>query len=582
MAKKSLPKVAPAAGIQRLSAPTGIVATCFVLALVMRLLFWQATPDASWPHSAYYQGDAPLWLEYAYALDNDLAFEQGLPLRPPGNGYLIAALWDGQTSSIATLKLIWCVLGATAVALFARLALSHFGLIAGALTGLILACARPLLLLSTSLNNETPYLVLVATSLLLWPKAQDTTLRRGLFGAAIGLATLFRVEHLLFLVGALALIVWQARARPGRDLLRVPVPALAGFILVILPWQLEAMAASRRFNDVEPILPPATAQSLAQNEQGLAFMHWHDDAVAERARLPAFIRRTASNFVAATVAWRGGQEVRGSDFAILEQAFGAPVAPISERPLIALYGGLNFLLANHADARGGFSRVALDRKPPLAGGIESYPPTFVYGLPPNGLAFTYPPHLAAVNHGYSQAWTWIGAEPAAFLRLEARKLALFAAGWQGLGGPGRGFVGLRRPVDLTISASPWAWTWPALLVVAALWGLASGAQRDLKMPILLAFAVPLVAALAFFGYARLGATALPALVILASAGLATFLGRFRQKHLVAVALTLALVLLGREVWRTSQNLTPFLDARSTAAGDPFPPDLHEDRRVELR
>ena len=31
-----------------------------VLALLLRLLFWQATPDSSWPHSALYKGDADL------------------------------------------------------------------------------------------------------------------------------------------------------------------------------------------------------------------------------------------------------------------------------------------------------------------------------------------------------------------------------------------------------------------------------------------------------------------------------------------------------------------------------------------
>ena len=40
----------------------------FTLALVARLLFWQATPDRGWPHSALYKGDAVVWTDYAAAL----------------------------------------------------------------------------------------------------------------------------------------------------------------------------------------------------------------------------------------------------------------------------------------------------------------------------------------------------------------------------------------------------------------------------------------------------------------------------------------------------------------------------------
>ena len=64
----------------------------FVLALGVRLLFWQATVDAEWPGSAYYKGDAWVWLDYATALEWDVPFELGIPLRPPGMAYLLAAV----------------------------------------------------------------------------------------------------------------------------------------------------------------------------------------------------------------------------------------------------------------------------------------------------------------------------------------------------------------------------------------------------------------------------------------------------------------------------------------------------------
>ena len=62
----------------------------FLLALGLRLLFWQATPDSAAPYPGYYKGDAPSWLAYAGALRDSKLFELGLPLRPPGVGYLLA------------------------------------------------------------------------------------------------------------------------------------------------------------------------------------------------------------------------------------------------------------------------------------------------------------------------------------------------------------------------------------------------------------------------------------------------------------------------------------------------------------
>ncbi len=64
----------------------------FLFALVLRLLFWQAAPDRSLAYSAAYQGDALNWLDYAAAIKAGLPFGQDLPLRPPGNAYLVALL----------------------------------------------------------------------------------------------------------------------------------------------------------------------------------------------------------------------------------------------------------------------------------------------------------------------------------------------------------------------------------------------------------------------------------------------------------------------------------------------------------
>lgn len=61
-----------------------ITLAVFGVALVVRLLFWQATPDRGWPHSALYKGDAVVWTDYSAALGKGESYELGLPLRPPG------------------------------------------------------------------------------------------------------------------------------------------------------------------------------------------------------------------------------------------------------------------------------------------------------------------------------------------------------------------------------------------------------------------------------------------------------------------------------------------------------------------
>ncbi|HEX2163715.1 MAG TPA: hypothetical protein VHM02_07185, partial [Thermoanaerobaculia bacterium] len=89
------------------------------VALAARLCFWQATPDRGWPGSAAYAGDAATWVAHAAALAGAPVsaagggaaepFELGLPLRPPGNAWLLALAGGG---GVATGKLVWCLLGA--------------------------------------------------------------------------------------------------------------------------------------------------------------------------------------------------------------------------------------------------------------------------------------------------------------------------------------------------------------------------------------------------------------------------------------------------------------------------------------
>ncbi len=585
------PRPAPGARLRGLAAGLGL----FVLALALRLLFWQATPDADWPYSACYKGDAATWLAYAQALQAGQPFELGLPLRPPAAGYLMAWAWDGTAGGVATLRLLWCLLGALTVPLIYAAVRRSFGLRTAVSAGLIAAASTGLMLLSTSLNNETPYLLLVAATFYLWRPVREraATPVLALWGAVHALACLTRVEHALYfaLVTVLLVFAWgrpgSARMKPGswRPVVSRLALIASSFVLTLLPWHLKAWEQIRRFNDEPPQLNAATEAAMRRVEAELAGIAWSDDAVAERRRLPAFSRRTAANFVAATVRVRGGDRVAAADLGLLEDGFGYLPRPVARHPFVALYGGLNFYLANHPRAGGGFDRSPLDAPPPLTGGAARYPRRLIAGLPPPDLALTYPPHLEIVNHGYALAGRWIADRPNDYLRLAGRKLGSFSAGATlGLGGYNLplGLSGVRRRVDLVVPEGgvlPAAWG--LALLAAALWGLSNGLRRDAAaLSPWLAFLISkLVVVSAFFGYARQGASVIPvlALLIALAAGEAPE-GRRRGTRIVVAAV---LLLLAIEGGRFISQPAVTLDGREAGASDPWPVDRHEERRLKV-
>jgi hypothetical protein len=563
----------------------------FGLALALRLLFWRATPDAAWPYPAVYKGDAAVWLDYAAALQRGVPFELGLPLRPPGNARLIAALWDGTPGGIAALRALWCALGAAAVALVHAAARRGFGKRVAAIAALACAGSYGLLALSVSLNNETPYLVLVAASLWLWPGLAERARAPALAGwAAVGaLGCLVRVEHALYFAAAtatLAALWWRRGAPPARLAGRLAAVAAVAAVL-LAPWHASAWREARRLNREPAPLPPAVEQALSGIEAAVGGLPWEPEASELRDRLPAFTRRTATAFVAATAAVRGRQRVTVDDFRALEEAFGSIPEPLPERFFVSLYGPLNFLLANHPAATGGFSRAPLERPPPLDGGPGRYPRMLVAGLPPPDLALTYPPHLEAVNHGYALGRRWIVNHPAAFARLAARKLAIF---WSGasLGLTGwnlpLGLDGVRRPVDLAVPEGPLALAWRlAVFVLAAAGLLAARGRLPAVTPWLLFLAAQLIVTVAFFGYARTGATVTPVVALLIALAADRWLPPMRApRRWLAPAVLAGLLLLAAEAAHFVAPSDLLLDGRPVTGTDPFPRDDHALHRLEAR
>jgi hypothetical protein len=568
----------------------------FALALVLRLLFWQATADAGWAHSAWYKGDAATWLEWARAIEVSRPFEVGLPIRPPGAAYLIAALSTGEPADIPMLKAIWCLLGAMTVGLLYAALRRPLGHGIAVAVALLCAGSTGLLMLATSLNNETPYLLLVASSLVLWPAVfrHRGVLTLALWAALHAAACLLRAEHLLYfgLLLIFLAISWSLhgtagwKVAAGRSAL-----ALAIFFLALVPWHREAWSAIARFN-TEPLpSDPVTEGTQDRLEGLLRDITWQPEAVTELDRLPVATRRTARLFVTATEGVRGRRRVTAESLDVLEQAFGYIPEPLSAHPYVALYGGLNFYLANNAQATGGFSRAPLDRPPPLAGGAGRYPLALVRGLPPAQLTLTYPPHLEALNDGYRLGWQWIRAHPSDALRLAGRKLRIFWRGAAlGVGGYNvpLGLSGVRRPVDLVVpeggaAAAGWRIGVLALVLVGA-W---SGLRRPEVAPWILFLLSNLVVTLTFFGYARHGASVTPVAALLACLAVERLVRRKRwlPKPLVdrrwlvpAVALLLLAVETGR--WASRPEVT--IDGRVIGATDSAPVHEHRDRRIEVR
>ena len=561
----------------------------FGLALVLRLLFWQATVDAGWPGSAQYKGDAWVWVDYAAALQQGVPFQLDVPLRPPGAAYLLDALWAGGSEGLRSATVCWLLLGAWAVALFYAAARRAFGLTVGVITGLLCAGSSGLMVLSTSLNNETPYLLLLG--LIFWLFDRVAGAERlspvAAWGALNALACLFRVEHALFFGLAVLWLAagwWSSGAR--RRWTAVAVLAVA-FGLTLLPWQLAIARELDRFNHQLPEVNAASRQAIEAQERALAYLEWTPAANAARDRLPAFIRQTGASFVAATVAHQGRRVVEEGDFQLLAGAFGYLPEDISSWPFIVVSGGLNFVTANHQGATGGFDPEPLTRRPPLAGGVAAYPPALISGLPPAELALAYPGHLRLINEGYGIGWAWLRGHPAAASRLVASKLAIAwrgaTLGWSGWNLP-LSAGGLRRAVDLTTPEGRWPALWRLLFLPLAVWGaILAWSRPPARLWLLFALSKVLVV-MVFYGYARQGATTIPVIALLLALVGARLLERWglEVRQLRRIAFSVALLLLALETARFVSKPELEIDGRRVGERDVLHPADHDAHRIAWR
>ncbi|MCP3102360.1 glycosyltransferase family 39 protein [Myxococcus sp. K15C18031901] len=204
--------------------------------------------------------------------------------------------------------------------------------------------------------------------------------------------------------------------------------------------------------------------------------------------------------------------------------------PLPELAPVTVYGPINFAMANHAGATGGFT------------------PDSVNQLGQDGfLDVANPSQRHLLLHGYAVGLAWMREHPADATRLWLSKLERWVDGLNlGLGASNlpTGLSGTRAPVDLFVPEGAWL-KWPLLALLVA--GAALSVLRPWRDFSLLTLVVVhrALITLAFFGYTRGLLTIFPALLPLLLLPLVA-LTRSRPALAVRVpALATALVLL---VW----------------------------------
>lgn len=538
----------------------------FACGLLLRIAFHLAGPDGGPGWHIGFQGDAPVWQDLVQQVAHGLRDDQlRLPWRPPGMVWLVSLLWNGDAATAGLVRWTLLVLGATVAPLLwlwlRRHVAPHLALVAGCIT----AAASNLLLLGSGVHTEIVYLVGVLLGLLLQDRLRGphAWLAAIGFGLLHGWLCLLRAEHTLT-VGALLLVAWWLGTS-----WRVALVAVLATAATIAPWQWQANAMVDAYNAGTPALPPAK-------------LPWQPEALVRLRSLPSFQQIPVQQFVTETMVARGASRVQAADLEVIREAYGCWPEPL-RHGLIAIYGGLNFFLANSKEAAGGFSAAALDRAPPLQGGDTRYPPGLRRVLPQGGkIVFSYPPHLDAVVNGTQRGLSELAADPVAAAGRVAQKFwhAIEGATF-GLGGYALpiGASGVRRQVDFVTADGPWPAVYRVVLLGAALAGLWSLRRTRALWPLFAFGSTKVVVVAAYFGYARQGAFLVP----LVGLGLAAALA---PRLPTAPALNrrwlpgLALLLLGLEATRIGTTAAT-VDGQPVQHGEPFGAQDFTTRRIRF-
>ncbi|MCA8956503.1 MAG: PCP reductase family protein [Planctomycetes bacterium] len=522
----------------------------FLLAIGIRLAFVHATIDSVWPYSVGFEGDAIVYWNQAHALINGLPVEHGLPLRPPGTGYVMSWLWDGNPNIEGTgfLRLFWIALGASVAPVLYLTGRGALGDRIATIAGAFTALATGPLLLSATLCSETPYLVLATATAGLLASVRRTW-HAAVWAVLCGVACLFRSEHLAHFGLGVVWLLWRKTVDWKAAALLV-----AAFVTPLVPWQVKVWQSVTDLNETVRITPRYT-------------MGWTAEAKARIDKLPAFARASSVAMIQDAAKLRGAARVDISHLDILEQAFDYTPERLPRMPFVSVYGPMNFYLANDPTSHGKFSRDALFAKPPLHGGAEKFPQGLRESLPTD-LSLSYPPHIRILEHGYGMRLRAMFDDPLSWLRLVGQKLAgAWAGAAHGLGGYAfpLGLSGTRDPVDLVVPGGSGAIAWQLLWLALAAGGIAFGWRKPGVQAWLLMGLGRLAVIVLFFGYARQGALLAPTLGVL----LGVVLDRVWSRGVAIGALLAVLGLCTAELIRFRSAPQLWIDDTQITTTDPF-------------
>jgi MFS family permease len=492
-----------------------VASVIFFVVLALRLALLANTPDASWPHSMLYEGDAPVWATWAQQIVAGEPFEENLPFRTPGVAFLLA--WIGaSTAPFTAAKALWCAMSAaTAAATYLVLA-RFFTRRAGLIAAMLLALSFAVGVAATSLNNETPYallLILIVGATLRWCERATITMSV-ILGGLHALALLLRAEHALFVAFAAVGMIVAARRSPTKPqsqpqawshIVRQSAWIIAAGVVVLLPWTLRSHAAVVRYNSE---CAPIPYDSM--------WPEWRDDAIAEYESLPAFVR--TGNFATLNTFVRRNQLQEVDAAAVkryFDETWGFTPSALPVWSIVSFKGGLDFALANDPRSDGGFSRE------PLTDRYDQNPP----------FSFARPSHAQMVEQGYAIGWQHLTEDPARTRTLIAEKLlrftdgatlGIFASNW-----PYNASDELiRQPVDLAVPARWSAPIWSSVVLCAITLGTIVAGFRRGGWLLLLALLYRIIIVAAFYGYARHAASIAPILAALAALGIDAILAGF--------------------------------------------------------
>jgi hypothetical protein len=438
-----------------------------LLAWVHRLFFLAANRDRAWPFTIFYEGDSETFFRYARTLLAGRLYDNGIPYHPPGFAWLLAgvhALAGARSNAdevpFVAVKAILALVASASVGLLYCLVRPYLGRVVALVTALLATWHFGLYVLAVAPVSEGSFLTLLLGTLLLWTRRFDHPLAAPAVPREAGREKEREKGGEKDQVGG----GWPAAVALG----------VCGGLLALLRAESVLVFA------VLLVVGLVGAWRRRRDTGWAAFRPW---AIAAAMALLTVAPWTIRNAV------RLGE--------VNQRLAGRLAEPLPTFVPLTIYGPLNLALANNARANGTFSRAA------LASSSSS-----------DVLDLADPQHLRYLLHGDSIAWDWIRHNPGSFVRLVARKWALFFSAWK-LGWtqwdlPG-GLRGTRQPVDLFTPDSWWA-AWIALpfTLLGLLYGLAipGGPRRWAVLTLLLTAAGLFVTAL-FFGYVRQGLLALP-------------------------------------------------------------------------